>query len=42
MAFAHGEWLVDTGWLSEHLDDDNLVVIDCPCDDSAYLEFYLA
>jgi|Marorgknorr_s2lv_3_1036020.scaffolds.fasta_scaffold26687_2 thiosulfate/3-mercaptopyruvate sulfurtransferase len=36
MAFAHPEWLVDTDWLSEHLDDENLVVIDCPWDDSAY------
>lgn len=27
--FAHPEYLVETDWLAEHLDDPNVVVLDC-------------
>ena len=30
--YAHPEYLVEADWLAEHLDDDNVVVVDCDVD----------
>ena len=30
--YAHPEYLVEAGWLTEHLNDDNVVVVDCDVD----------
>ena len=30
--YSHPEYLVEADWLAGHLDDDNVVVVDCDVD----------
>lgn len=41
MDHLNTEFLVDTTWLSEHLNDDDLVVVDCQWDVNAYLRAHI-
>ena len=36
MAYPSADLLVEPSWLHEHLEDPNLVIIDCPWDSAAY------
>ncbi len=35
------QFLVDTSWLSEHLSDENLVIVDCHWDSNAYIRSHI-
>lgn len=37
----NNNYLVDTLWLSNHLHDDNLVIVDCQWDSNAYLKAHI-
>ena len=41
MDYPNPDLLVDVGWLSEHLDDPDLVVVDCPWDENAFTRAHI-
>ena len=41
MKQTNAKFLVNAKWLSEHLQDDNLVIIDCQWDTNAYLKAHI-
>lgn len=41
MKNINNKFLVDTQWLSKHLQDDNIVIVDCQWDENAYLKAHI-
>lgn len=41
MKNVNNKFLVDTQWLSKHIQDDNIVIVDCQWDDNAYLKAHI-
>lgn len=41
MKNINNEFLVDTKWLSNHLQDDNIVIVDCQWDENAYIKAHI-
>ncbi len=37
----NNKFLVDTQWLSNHLQDDNIVIVDCQWDENAYIKAHI-
>lgn len=41
MKTINNKFLVDTQWLSNHLHDDNIVIVDCQWDENAYIKAHI-
>jgi len=41
MKKINNKFLVDTQWLSKHLQDDNIVIVDCQWNENAYLKAHI-